>query len=81
MICKNCSIHKGSFSTESVFLDFKKKLSAMTEEGYLKKLNQIDSVGPFIKWKYECCLCNQKWVLSYPDQAFRGGWEKVDNED
>lgn len=77
MTCLACNIHSGSFKTETDYLTFNRKLLGKIESGELKKIGQEAPSGPLYKFKYSCSICGACWLLSVPDQAFRGGWEHI----
>lgn len=80
MICETCSIHKEKFKTQNNYLAFKKELYFLVSEGLLKMLKQFDNNSPFDFYIYQCNVCKKKWLLSVPDNAFRGGWKELENE-
>lgn len=77
MSCSACTIHRDGFSSEAAYLDFEKKLSDVIAKGDLKEAGRVHQSGPFLKLRYVCNRCGSCWMLSVPDQAFRGGWELV----
>lgn len=74
MICECRKLKIGSFKTEKIYLDFKTKINQLVSDLVLKKLGEIDRNTPFFSYEYRCLICNTKWVLNTPDQAYRGGW-------
>lgn len=62
--------------SDSAYLAFKKDLECALDKGILTE-TAPDFGGSFIQSQYLCNRCGSCWQLSVPDQAFRGGWEKV----
>jgi len=77
MSCSECLLHRGGFSSEGDYLNFRKALSKAVDAGHLTKSQHDSLEGPFLKLRYVCGHCGSCWVLSVPDQAYRGGWEEA----
>jgi len=75
MSCKVCLIHKGEFSTESQYRALKERIASLIENGDMEYLGEVKP-SVFYEDRYQCKKCGQVWILSTPDQAFRGGWEE-----
>jgi hypothetical protein len=73
MSCEICQIHKGSFKTEAEFVDVSEKISALVEKSLFVELEKCEIEPPFVMLRYKCKSCGEVWLLSVPDQAFRGG--------
>lgn len=77
MSCPICAIHKGGFLSEAAYVAFDKKLSRAMTNCDLTEIEREEPCGPFLKFRYLCNRCGSCWLLSVPDQAFRGGWEEI----
>jgi hypothetical protein len=77
MSCPTCALHRGGFASEAEYMSFRRALSAGVEAGHLTKSPNEPSKGPFLKSLYSCNRCGACWVLSAPDQSYRGAWEEV----
>lgn len=73
-MCKICNIHAGQFNTEKKYLDFNKKLRWLLAQGFIEKCKFNDKSLPFFISEYKCIQCNKYWILTIPDQSFRGDW-------
>lgn len=74
MTCNSCNIWRKPFQTQEQFTQFKKKLVELVDNGILMKIDIEANSSPFHEVFYKCLNCGQKWRLSFPDQAYRGGW-------
>jgi hypothetical protein len=70
--CKICHIHKGTFKSEAQFGYVREKISALIVQELFVKIEAEDIASPFLVLRYKCKNCNEVWVLTLPDQAFRG---------
>ncbi len=75
MSCMQCNLHKGGFKTESEFSQFDNLINGLVESGQLVDLGRkLDA--RFFEVRYQCSSCGKMWILSFPDQAYRGGWHE-----
>ena len=63
--------------SEASYVGFSKKLSGAVSSGDLKRDERPLPSGPFVRVRYACNRCGACWLLSAPDQAFRGEWEEI----
>lgn len=77
MSCAVCAIQKGAFRTEADYREFRTKLAKRVDSGNLEKVADESGSGPFYVFRFACRRCGACWILSVPDQAFRGGWEEI----
>lgn len=77
--CSTCNIHDGKFESESDYILVDEKISKLVMDNKLKKISDGSTKNFFFKEVYQCVLCHQIWVLSHPDQAYRGGWVAKEN--
>lgn len=63
--------------SEASYASFSKKLSEAVAKGDMKRDEAPPRAGAFLRIGYACRHCESHWVLSVPDQAFRGAWEEV----
>lgn len=75
MSCVQCSLHNNGFATEKEFSEFENLLETLVKAGKLIFLERNPD-SRFIEINYQCKNCDAIWVLSIPDQAFRGGWHE-----
>lgn len=75
MSCINCKLRNGSFKTEKDFREFEELLQNLVKDSIFLCLGQINE-SRFFEIKYQCQCCNTIWILSIPDQSFRGGWRE-----
>lgn len=77
--CSICNIYNGEFESESDYLLVEKKVSKLIADKKLKRILDRDAKKYFFEETYQCEMCQQQWVFSRPDQAYRGGWMVVEN--
>jgi len=81
MSCSECTLGTPNgidgFPTEKSFLEYRKIINGLVLNKKLIHLEHIKETGPFRKTFYMCSLCNQKWELTDPNQAYRGGFKPV----
>lgn len=75
MSCQQCKLHQGGFKTEDEFIQFEKKINNLIKSGQLEELARKDN-SRFFESRFRCNTCNAVWILSYPDQAYRGDWRE-----
>jgi hypothetical protein len=73
MSCINCKLHKSNFKTEKEFREFDNLLQQLIKDGKIICLGEKKG-SRFFSIRYQCQCCNAIWILSIPDQSFRGGW-------
>lgn len=77
----NCNLCKGLYSSirweTDTFENIKKKINVFVHEGRVINLGLADDKTPFFIANYQCNECLSYWKLTYPDQAFRGGFERM----
>ena len=59
------------FSNQDSYLESKRSLNRMIEEGILIELGPLGP-GPTLDVAYRCVATGDEYVLSHPDQAYRG---------
>ena len=81
MSCTVCTFGKNksisSFATEHLFIKFKSQIGSLVSSGAMQVLNSHEDNRPFISKHYKCNECSQIWQLEFPDQAFRGGYQEI----
>lgn len=77
MSCSTCLVHKGKFKSASEFTLVREKLGLLVKQKKMECEGEVNSTSPFIELAYKCLDCGQRWKLSYPDQAYRGGYEEI----
>jgi hypothetical protein len=75
MSCIACNLHNGNFKTEKNFHELNELLQQLVENSKFEFLGKKESTR-FLEVRYLCRYCNTIWILSVPDQAFRGGWRE-----
>ncbi len=75
MSCSYCKLHKGVFKTEYEFSAFEKLIDRLVVKGKLLELGRKEG-SRFFEFRYQCSTCSKIWILSFPDQAYRGGWHE-----
>lgn len=75
MSCVQCDLHKNGFQTENEFTDFEDLLGQLVRSAQFERLGR-KSEARFFEVRYKCNNCNAIWILSIPDQAYRGGWHE-----
>lgn len=75
MSCMQCDLHKGGFKTENEFSSFEDLISNLVKSGRLTEIGRNPDAR-FFEVKYQCNECTTIWALSFPDQAYRGGWNE-----
>ena len=78
MSCKKCLVHSGKFNTSEDFKLVKQKITLLVQQGEMECLGEASLASPYIEIIYKCLLCGQKWMLSHPDQAYRGSFKEVE---
>lgn len=73
MSCIKCDLHKNGFKTEEEFSKFDILVSNYVQKGQMVELGKKINTR-FLEVRYKCSTCKAVWVLSFPDQAYRGGW-------
>lgn len=82
MNCLICQELKKEIRWEKDSFDnIKKKLNSFVEEKKLSNIGQQNLKSPFLVINYRCSQCSCIWELTYPDQAFRGGFKRVPLDD
>ena len=77
MSCSKCALHRRDFASESDYFKFSKTLSESVTKGDLTKIGHEQPEGPYLRIRYACMHCGANWILSVPDQAFRGEWREI----
>jgi hypothetical protein len=72
MSCEICYIHQGAFKSEDQLIHIREKINELIAENMLEELEEVDFASPFLTLRYKCKRCEVIWVLTLPDQAFRG---------
>lgn len=74
MTCSQCErLRSASFSSESRFENHLAKLKEMIGDGVIAKISQEKRVDDcFAEDHVRCTECNMEWVVSHPDQSYRG---------
>lgn len=73
MSCIQCNLHRGEFRSEHEFSQFYNLITDLVSSSKLIKIDEKSNFEFFVV-RYKCSFCNTIWVLSIPDQAYRGGW-------
>ena len=71
-MCEKC-FEKGykKFSSQTDFQNFEKVLDLKCQNKILEINTQSNELTDF-RMYYQCTNCNEKWVMSIPDNAWRG---------
>jgi hypothetical protein len=75
MSCISCNFYEGGFKTENDFREFEDLLQRLVRDEKFVCLGEIIN-SKFFDIRYQCKCCGTAWVLSIPDQSFRGGWRE-----
>ncbi len=81
MSCETCIVHRGKFKSGDEFKLVKEKIRNLVQSNKMENLGEFDLVSPYFVFAYRCLNCGQVWKLSYPDQAYRGTCEEINEYD
>ncbi|WP_420570998.1 hypothetical protein [Kordia sp.] len=82
-MCEHCTpFATKTFSSQEDFNVFEKALDAKCEDGtFIQIVSSDDTEEMSLQSRYQCTYCNNDWVLSVPEHAYRGYFlETVDTE-
>ena len=79
-MCADCFDSEISkFNSEMDFNDFQKILDQKVNKNQLKTIRDNNAKDVDFKTTYNCSSCNQEWILSFPENAWRGYFLKKNN--
>jgi hypothetical protein len=78
--CEHCrKVQHEPFESEAALIRFERLLRQAVDSGVLTKMHPVSRVKACISEDhYRCSHCGTIWVLSFPDQAYRGSCQPLE---
>jgi hypothetical protein len=78
--CGQCrKIRHEPFESEAALIRFERLLRQSVDSGVLAKMHPVSRADACISEDhYRCSNCGTIWVLSFPDQAYRGSCQPLE---
>lgn len=80
MRCSNCQHPYGEFNSDEKFFNLLTAVNEKLRDNLFILLYKGSNEYCFERRVYKCSMCGGVYKLDVPDQAYRGGWFKIEHD-